>query len=132
MTNKRISTYYKSLSVVTLIVGIVGPMTLIEGTTNEKIWGGVLLNLQFHFAFQFLSRVPFGMYQTIGKENPETKRLAQMILGLFSWIMMGLSVIGFIRFLGAAINDYPKLLTTMTFSAIFLGGYSSGIKFIKN
>lgn len=128
MTIETISKYYKWLSVVTLIVSIVGPILSVEGTRGEKIWIGVLINLQFHLAFQSLSRVPFGMYQYVEKGNSQIKGLAKKFLILFSWMVMVLAIIGFVGFLKAALNDHPKLLATMTFSAIFLGGYSSKIK----
>jgi len=122
MTNETISKYYKWLSVLTLIVSIVGPMTLVEGTVGERIWIGLLVNLQFHLAFQFLSRVPFGMYQYVGKENPGIKELTKKGLRFFSWMVMILAVIGFVGFLNAAFHDYSKFLATMTFAAVFLGG----------
>ena len=132
MTIETIQKYYKWLSVMTLILSIVGPMILIEGTIGERIWIGVLVNLQFHLAFQFLSRVPFGMYQYVEKGNPEIKELARKFLILVSWMVMILAIIGFAGFLKAALNDYPKLLATMTFTAIFLGGYSSKRKFSED
>lgn len=132
MTNKTISKYYKWLSVVTLVVGIVGPILLIEETVGERIWIGVLINLQFHLAFQFLSRVPFGMYQYVENGNPAIKGLAKKFLIAFSWMVMILAIIGFVGFLNVALNDYPKLLATMTFTAVFLGGFSSKIKFSED
>lgn len=132
MATETISKYYKWLSVLTLVVSILGPLIIIEGTVGEKFWIGLLVNLQFHFAFQFLSRVPFGMYQFVGKENPGIKSLVQRALRLFSWMVMILAVIGLVGFLNVALNDYPKLLATMTFTAIFLGGYSSKIKLSEN
>ena len=132
MANETISKYYKWLSVVTLIVSILGPWTIIEGSIGEKFWIGLLVNLQFHLTFQFLSRVPFAMYQFVGKENPGIKSLAQRALRFFSWMVMILAVIGFVGFLNVALNDYPKFLATMTFTAIFLGGYSSKIKLSEN
>lgn len=99
---------------------------------GEKIWIGVLVNLQFHLAFQFLSRAPFGMYQYIKKGNPAISGLARKFLTIFSWMVMIMAIIGFIGFLSIAINDYPRLLATMTFPAVFLGGYSSKIKFSED
>lgn len=125
---ETIQKYYKWLSGVTLILSIVGPLILIEGTIRERVLIGVLVNLQFHLAFQFLSRVPFGIYQYVEKGNPGIKELARTFLILFSWMVMILSIIGFAGFLKVALNDYPKLLATMTFTAMFLGGYSSKIK----
>jgi len=132
MTIETILKYYKGLSLVTLILSIVGPVILIEGTIGEKIWIGVLVNLQFHLAFQFLSRVPFGMYQYVEKGNPTISGLARKFLTIFSWMVMIMVIIGFVGFLSTAFNDYPKLLATMTFSAVFLGGLSSKIKFSEN
>lgn len=132
MTIETISKYYKWLSVVTLILSVAGPLILIEGTIGEKIWAGVLMNLQFHLTFQFLSRVPFGMYQYVEKGNPAIKGLARKFLTAFSWMVMILAIIGFVGFLKVVLNDYPKLLASMTFTAIFLGGYSSKIKLSEN
>ena len=47
-------------------------------------------------------------------------------------MVMILSIIGFAGFLKVALNDYQKLLATMTFTAIFLGGYSSKTKFSED
>ena len=132
MTQEKIAGCYKLLSLVTVIVSIAGPIILIEGTIAEKVWIGLLVNLQFHLAFQFLSRVPFGMYQYVGRENSRIKPLVQGLLRLFSWMVMILSIIGFVGFLNTAVDDHPKLLATMTFAAVFLGGYSSRIKFSEN
>jgi len=132
MKSETIQKYYKWLSVVTLILSIFGGLILIEGTIGERIWIGVLVNLQFHLAFQFLSRVPFGMYQYVEKGNPGIKELARKFLIFFSWMVMILSVVGFAGFLKVALNDYPKLLASMTFTAIFLGGYSSKTKFSED
>ncbi len=132
MTIKTILKYYKGLSVATLILSIVGPIILIEGTIGEKIWVGVLVNLQFHLAFQFLSRVPFGMYQYVENGNLRIKGLTRKFLIFFSWMVMILAIVGFVGFLKAARNDHPKLLATMTFTAIFLGGYSSKVKFSED
>ncbi|MCA4897264.1 MAG: hypothetical protein ACK514_10450 [Bacteroidota bacterium] len=132
MTIETISKHYKLMSLATFILSIVGPLILIEETIGEKIWIGVLVNLQFHLAFQFLSRVPFGMYQYIEKENPAISVLARKFLTIFSWVVMIIAIIGFIGFLNTALNDYPKLLATMIFPAVFLGGYSSKIKFSQD
>jgi hypothetical protein len=128
MTIEKISRYYGWLSVVTFIVSIVGFMIVTEGTVRERIWIGILINLQFHLAFQSLSRLPLAMYQFIERGNPGIKELAKMFLRLFSWTAMILAIIAFIQFLVAAFSDYTKLLVTMTFLAIFFGGYSSKLK----
>jgi hypothetical protein len=130
MTSVSISYYYKWSSLVTFIVSIMGPLVLIEGTLVEKFWMALLVNLQFHFAFQFLSRLPYGIYKRIERENPGTKIPAYKILNIFSWIMMILSIMGFVGFLNSVIahHHYEQLMVTMTFIAIFLGGYSSYLK----
>ncbi|MFN9862749.1 MAG: hypothetical protein ACK55U_04995, partial [Bacteroidota bacterium] len=74
----------------------------------------------------------FGMYQYIEKENPAISVLARKFLTIFSWVVMIIAIIGFIGFLNTALNDYPKLLATMIFPAVFLGGYSSKIKFSQD
>lgn len=127
MTIETIKKYYKWLSVVTLILSIVGPTILIGGTIGERIWVGVLMNLQFHLTFQFLSRVPFGMYQHVESDSPWTK-LTRKFLIFFSWMTMFFSIIGFAVLLMVALDDYRNLLVTMMFPAIFLGGYSSKVK----
>lgn len=87
------------------------------------------MNLQFHLVFQFLSRVPVGMYQYVVKENPDIKAFARKFLVFISWMVMILAIVGCAGLLSAALNDPPKLLATMTFTAMFLGGYSSKAKF---
>lgn len=132
MTIETVQKYYKLLSVVTLILSIVGPIILVEGTIGEKIWIGVLVNLQFHLAFQFLSRVPFAMYQYVERGNPGIQGLTRKFLILSSWMLMIFAIIGLVGFLKAALNDYQKFLAIMTFTAIFLGGYSSKMKFSED
>lgn len=134
MTNETISKYYKWLSLVTLIVSVVGPLTLSEGTVGEKLWIGLLVNMQFHLAFQFLSRVPYGMYRYVGQESPQMKTIAHKMLNVFSWIIMIFSIIGFVGFISSLVTDrqYDKLIVTMTFIAIFLGGYSFNLKLRKD
>lgn len=131
MTEEIISKYYRWLSVVTFIVSIVGPMTLIQAAVGEKILIGLLVNLQFHLAFQFLSRAPFGIYQYIENKNSKIKTVARTAFLFFCWMVMILSVVGFVGFINAALNDYSRFLFTMTFAAIFLGVYSSKTKLHK-
>lgn len=128
MTIETISKCYKRLSVVTLFLSILAPLFLIEGVASEKIGILILINLQFHLPFQFLSRVPFGMYEYLEKESPRIKDLARKLLTLFSWMVMIMAIIGFLGFLKDALNDYPRFIGAMMFPAIFLGGYSSKMK----
>ncbi len=134
MTIVKISTYYKWLSLLTLIVSIVWSITLVEGTVTEKFGNGLLVNLQFHLAFQFLSRVPLGIYQRIERENSKIKTLSLKILKIFSLFIIILSVIGLVSLLSSAMTDrkYEELIVTMTFIAMFLGGYSSNLKLVEN
>ncbi|MCD9014400.1 hypothetical protein [Parachryseolinea silvisoli] len=125
MTVETIQKYYKWLSVLTLILSIVGSTILIEGAIGKRIWIGVLINFQFHLAFQSVSRVPFFMYQHVGRDNPRIKALARKFLIFSSWMMMVFAIIAFAGVMKDALNDDPKLLVMMTFAAIFLGGYSS-------
>ncbi len=127
-----ISKYNRWLATATVIVSILGPLTLTEKTIGEKIWIGLLINLQFHLAFQFLSKVPFGIYQLVKQHNPLMIVPAKKILILFSWVMIIFSLVGFIGFLNIALRDYSKLMIGMTFTAIFLGGYSSKVKFSED
>jgi hypothetical protein len=130
MTAQSISTYYKWASLVTMALSLLGPMTLTEGTIGEKLWIGLLMNGQFHLAYQFISRVIFGMYMQIPTDNLQKKQLAQKILigaSLFIMIMPILPLIGVVK---SAIIDhqYDRLMVTMTLVAFFLGGYSLNIK----
>jgi len=130
MTDKTITTYYKWLSLVTLAVSIVGTITLVEGTNLEKLGIGILINLQFHLAFQFLSRVPFGMYVLVENDNTWKRRLVPKILKFFSVFIMFGAVISFFGMLKSVIEtqDYSQLIVTMTFLAMFLGGLSLNLK----
>jgi hypothetical protein len=130
MTDRIITTYYKWLSLLTLTVSIVGTITLVEGTALEKLGIGVLINLQFHMAFQFLSRVPFGMYTLIADDNTWKRRLVPKILKFFSAFIMFGSVTAFIGMLKSVIvnHQYSQLIVTMTFLAMFLGGLSLNLK----
>jgi hypothetical protein len=121
MTDKTITTYYKWLSIMTLLVSIVGTIMLIEGTKLEKLGIGVLVNLQFHMAFQFLSRVPFGMYSLVENDNKRKRAIGQKILKFFSVFIMIGAVIAFLGMLKSVIvsQDYSQLIVTMTFLAMF-------------
>jgi len=133
MTDKAITTYYKWLSLVTLIVSIIGTITLVDGTTIEKLGIGLLINLQFHLAFQFLSRVPFAMYGLVVNDNTWKRRFIPKILKFFSVFIMFAAVIAFIGMLKSVIvnHQYSQLIVTMTFLAMFLGGLSLNLKLRK-
>lgn len=88
MTAETISKYYKWLSLVTLALSIVGPMTLMEGTIGEKLWIGLLLNGQFHLAFQFISKVPFRTYQRMEEFNPQKPLVGKVMTGFSLFIMI--------------------------------------------
>jgi hypothetical protein len=126
MTNKTITTYYKWFSLLTLIVSIVGTITLVEGTAIEKLGIGVLINFQFHLAFQFLSRVPFSMYALVEKDNTWRRKLLPKVLKFISVFIMFGAAFAFINMLTSVIasHDYSQLIVTMTFLAMFLGGLS--------
>jgi hypothetical protein len=68
----------------------------------------------------------------VEKGNPAIKALARKFLTVFCWMVMILAIIGLVGFLKTALNDYPKLLAIMTFTAVFLGGYSSKVKFSED
>jgi hypothetical protein len=130
MTDKRITTYYNWLSLVTLIVSIIGTIMLVDGTAIEKVGIGLLINLQFHISFQFLSRVPFAMYALIQKDNTWKRWLVPKILKVCSVFIMFGAVIAFIVMLKSVImnHQYSQLIVTMTFLGIFLGGLSLNLK----
>jgi hypothetical protein len=132
MTQEKITGYYKLLALVTLIVSIVVPIFLIEETIAEKVGIGLILNLQFHFAYHFLSRVPLEMYRYVEKERSELKMLTLRMFRFFSWMVIILSIFGFIGLLNIAFKEPRVLVGVMTLSAIFLGGYSSVVKFSEN
>lgn len=130
MTVRTITIYYKWLSLVTLTVSIIGTITLVEGTALEKLGLGVLINLQFHLVFQFLSRVPFGMYALVENDDTWKRRLVPKILKVFSVFIMFCAAIAFIGMLKSVIvnHQYSQLIVTMTFLAMFLGGLSLNLK----
>ena len=99
MTDKTIKTYYKWLSLLTLTVSIVGTITLVSGTAIEKLGIGALINLQFHMVFQFLSKIPFGMYTVVENDNTWKRRLVPKVLKVFSVFTMFGAVVAFIGML---------------------------------
>lgn len=70
------------------------------------------------------------MYQYMEKENPRMKTLAYRILKVFSWMIMIFSAIGLFGFINTVVthHQYQQLAATMTFIAVFLGGYSLNSK----
>lgn len=130
MTNRTVTTYYKYLSLVTLLVSVVGSITLVDGTTIEKLGIGTLLNLQFHLAFQSISRLPMGFYTLLEDDKTWRRRLLPKALKFISIFFMVASVFAFIGMLNSvkASHDYSQLMVTMTFLAMFLGGLSLKLK----
>ena len=130
MTDKTVTTYYKWLSLLTLIVSIVGTMTLVEGSGIEKLGIGVLINLQFHLVYQFLSRVPFSMYALVENDKSWRRRLLPKMLKFISVFIMFGAVFAFINMLTSVMtsHDYSQLIVTMTFFGMFLGGLSLNLK----
>lgn len=129
MTLESISIYYKWLSFVTLALSGILPMVLIEGSIGEKLWIGLLMNGQFHLAYQSLSRLPFRMYQQIEPFSPQ-KAVARKMFQFMSLFMMIGPIFLLINLVRSAISDhkYEQLLVIMTFIAIFLGAYSLNLK----
>ena len=105
-------------------------MTLLEGSVGEKLWIGFLVNGQFHLAYQFMSKVPFGIYLQIPNENQQQKDLTRRVLVAVSLFMMVAPIWPLSELLKSAIADhhYDQLVVTMTFFAIFLGSYSLNLK----
>lgn len=135
MTNRTITNYYKWLSLVTLIVSVVGMITLVEGTVTEKFGIGLLVNFQFHLAFQFLSKVPFGIYKlVVENDSPRKRALVHKVLKFSSLFIMIAPLVPFVGMLNSVIknHEYDQLIVTMTFIAIFLGGYSLNLKLREN
>jgi len=129
MTTESISTYYKWLSLFTLALSVAGPMKLTEGNISEKLWLALMMNGQFHLAYQSLSRLPFGMYQQIQPLSPQKASARKIFIGI-SLFMMIAPIVPLIELVKSAISDrkYEQLMVTMTFLAIFLGAYSLNVK----
>lgn len=129
MTAGSISTYYKWLSLATFVLSVAGPMTLTEGSIREKLWIGLLMNGQFHSAYQFLSRVPFGIYQQIQQFSPQRALARKIFIGISLFLMIA-PIVPLIELLKSAFGDdrYEQLMVAMTFLAIFLGAYSLNLK----
>lgn len=129
MTSESISIYYKWLSFVTLALSVILPKVLIEGSIGEKLWIGLLMNGQFHLAYQGLSRLPFRMYQQIESFSPQKTGVRKMFLFMSLFMMIG-PIFPLINLVKSAISDhkYEQLMVIMTFLAIFLGAYSLNLK----
>ena len=92
------------------------------------------MNLQFHLAYQFLSRVQFAIYDHIETENSGIKTPAKKIFRIFSWIIMIMSAIGSCRIYD--VHYFTSSIRTIDcindFIAVFLGGYSFNLKLRKD
>lgn len=132
MTQLKISNIYNVFSVVTLAISAVLAIFFIEKSIGLRVGIGVMFNLQFHFAYLFLSRVPLEMYRQIEKQRPESKTLALKMFRLFCWATVIFSGVGFVGLLSIALRDPKVLVGVMTLIAVFLGGYSSVLKLSEN
>jgi hypothetical protein len=129
MTRSKISNIYKAFSLVTLAISAFLTIFYIEESIGVRVGIGIMFNLQFHFAYLFLSRAPFEMYRHVEKQKPESKKSALKMFRLFSWAAMIMSAIMLVIILSIAVSDPKALVGVMTLIAIFLGGYSSLVKF---
>jgi hypothetical protein len=132
MTVETISKYYKWSSIATLILSVVGPMILVEGSVGEKLWIGLLMNGQFHLAYQTLSRLFFEVYNQV-QDGTTQKRYARIIIIGMSGFMMIAPIFPLIGLVKTVITDhkYEQMMVIMTFLAIFLGSYSLNLKLRK-
>lgn len=126
---RQISAWYKWISLITLAFSIGGPLVLVEGPTSDTIWIGILMNLQFHLAYQFLSNAPLLMYQSMDQQNFKFRLVLEKMLKAFSWAAMAIAPVGLAGVIADAIHDQPKFLATAVFPGVFLGGYASVAKF---
>jgi len=130
LTEFSIQKYYKLLSLLTLVVGLT--FVLIPGVlpTSERIWTAVVLNIGFHMTFQFLSRMPIGMYEFIKTENPKINKLALTMLKTFSaatMVMPGLAAISIV-YKTISDADYYYLLILPILFGFVLGSMDSRLK----
>src|SRR5688572_13804326 len=114
MTQSKISNIYKVFSLVTLAISAVLAIFFIEESIGLRVGIGIMFNLQFHFAYLFLSRVPLEMYRHVEKQKPESKTLALKMFRLFSWATVILSAIGFVVLFSIALRDSKVLVGVMT------------------
>ena len=129
MTAGSISTYYKWLSLATVALSVVGPMTLTEGSISEKLWIGLLMNGQFHLAYHSLSSLTFGIYQQIQPLSSQKALARKIFIGISLFMMIG-PVVPLIELVKSSISDHKceRLMVIMTFLAIFLGACSLNLK----
>jgi hypothetical protein len=118
------------LSVVVLLLGIVVPYFLIEGTMWDKVGWGVKLNAEFHVSYLFFSWLPFFAHRLISRRGPYPANHARQVLMIFSWLVMILSVFGLVDFLNDALKsrDYVGMIFSLTHVALFLAAYLVRLK----
>ena len=133
MNEYKIKQYYKILSLITLLSSIVFLLLPNEQEISERIGPAILMNIGFHVPFQFLSRIPIGVYERTEKDNPEYKKLAHKLMIWFSIATMTVSVLGTLGFLNTVFREqqYNRLFALVIFWGVFLGGYSSKLKLSK-
>ena len=130
MNEHKIKQYYKILSVVTLLSSITFLIFPNGQNISERIWPAIGINIAFHLVFQFLSRVPIGMYEQSEKSKPNQMKLAHKMMTWFSIAIMAISVLGTLGFLNTVIGEqeYERLFALTVFAGVFLGGYASKLK----
>jgi hypothetical protein len=89
-----------------------------------------MTNIVFHILYQFVSRMPLGIYQFIQKDNSQIKGIALKMMKVFSVVTIVLAIIGLMGFLNSIISEerYERLILITIFGALFLGGYNSKLK----
>jgi len=129
MTAGSISKYYKWLSLATLALSVLGPMSLTDGSIGEKLWIGLLMNGQFHLAYHSLSSLAFGVYEQIQPLSGQKSLARKMFIGISLFMMIG-PIVPLIELVRSAIRDheYERFMVTMTFFGIFLGACSLNLK----
>jgi hypothetical protein len=134
MTELKIIKYYKILSLGTLGLSLAFLMVSSDQAVSEKLWVAIMTNIVFHILYQFVSRMPIGIYQSIETENSRIKRLVLKMMKVFSIVAMVLAVLGTIGFINSIISEerYEQLIMVTIFGALFLGAYNSKLKLNKN
>jgi L-asparagine transporter-like permease len=130
MTELRIIKYYKQLSIFTLAASLTLFFIPSEQEIFENILQAIMLNVMFHIAFQFLSRIPIGMYESMERDNSKLKGLTLKIMKFLSIFFIVMSIFGSISFLISMISKerYEHLIILPVFGVLFLGGYHSKLK----
>ena len=130
MNQIKIKQYYKILSVVTLLSSIAFLIFPNGQEISERIGPAIGINIAFHLMFQFLSRVPIGIFEQIEKSNPTHRKLAHKMMTWFSIAILVISVLGTFGFLNTVIfeQEYERLFALTIFAGVFLGGYASKLK----